>query len=96
MLFSSIVYKDIAWFDSKEKAPGVLSNVISEDITLLNGLSTESISILIESVFTLVVGLIIALCLSWKMALITCAILPLLILGGAISNRLTAKAKGYA
>jgi ABC-type bacteriocin/lantibiotic exporter with double-glycine peptidase domain len=63
---------------------------------LLNGLSTESISILMESLFTLIIGLIIALIFSWKMALIASALIPLVILGGGISNKLTAKAKGYA
>lgn len=32
-LFASILYKHLGWFDNKERAPGVLSNVLSEDIT---------------------------------------------------------------
>jgi hypothetical protein len=28
MLFEAILMKDIGWFDAKDKAPGVLTNVI--------------------------------------------------------------------
>lgn len=73
-----------------------MSNILSEDISLLNGLSTESISIMLESILTLVVGIIFGLCLSWRMALITMSLIPLVVLGGAISNKLTAKSKGAA
>ena len=64
-LFESIMYKHVAWFDHKDKAPGVLSNILSEDIVLLNGLSTETVAIIFEAVFTVVVGLIVALCFCW-------------------------------
>lgn len=40
-LFTEIMYKNVAWFDRKSRAPGILSTVFSEDITNLNGLSTE-------------------------------------------------------
>src|SRR3569833_240883 len=96
MLFAGIIYKDISWFDSKEKAPGVLSNVLSEDVTLLNGLSTESIAIILEALLTLALGIIIGAILSWRMALITIALMPTIVLGGAISNKLTAKSRGAA
>jgi ATP-binding cassette subfamily B (MDR/TAP) protein 1 len=94
MLFEGIIYKHVAWFDSKDKATGVLSNVLSEDITLLNGLSTESISIILESLFTIIIGIALSLYFSWRMALITLAMIPLVMLGGLISNKLTAKARG--
>ncbi len=94
LLFSSIIYKHVAWFDSKDKAPGVLSNILSEDIALLNGLSSETTSIIMETVMTITLGLAIALYFSWRMALITVALIPLVIAGAVISMKLTAKAKG--
>jgi ATP-binding cassette subfamily B (MDR/TAP) protein 1 len=94
MLFEGIIYKHVSWFDSKDKATGVLSNVLSEDITLLNGLSTESISIILESLFTIAIGIALSLYFSWRMALITLAMIPLVMLGGLISVKLTARARG--
>lgn len=64
-LFNGIIYKHLAWFDNKDRAPGILSNVLSEDVTLLNGLTTEVISLLIESFLALVIGMIISLIFSW-------------------------------
>ena len=32
MLFESILRKHVGWFDDKNRAPGILSNMISEDI----------------------------------------------------------------
>jgi hypothetical protein len=49
-----------------------------------------------EAVFTLIGGIIIGLYFSWRMGLITMSLMPLIILGGAISNKLTAKTRGYA
>ena len=95
-LFDSIIYKHIGWFDSKAKAPGILSNVLSEDISLLNGLSTETISILSEALGTVIVGMIIAFYFSWRMALVTLGMIPLVIAGGAISIKLTAKSRGLS
>lgn len=96
MLYSEILFKDIAWFDNKERAPGVLSNIISEDIGLMNGLSTETIAIIIEAFFTIVCGILIGMFFSWRVSLITLALLPLVMFGFAISNKLTAKTRGDA
>lgn len=39
-LMKGIMYKQLCWFDSESKAPGVLTNVLAEDVTSLNGLTT--------------------------------------------------------
>lgn len=31
-LFEAILYKHIGWFDNKSRAPGVLGNIVQEDI----------------------------------------------------------------
>jgi hypothetical protein len=55
-LFKSIIYKHVGWFDSRDKAPGILTNILSEDIITLNGMTTESIAIYIEAVLGLAVS----------------------------------------
>jgi ATP-binding cassette subfamily B (MDR/TAP) protein 1 len=81
-LYESLMYKSIAWFDSKDRAPGVLSNIMSEDITQLNGLTTETFSLIIESVSCLMLGIVIAFIYSWRMALVGFACSPIMMLGG--------------
>lgn len=87
-LFTGMIYKQIAWFDSKDKAPGILSNILSEDINSLNGLTTENIALLMEAALSLIVGIIIAMLYTWKMALITLGVVPLVAFGAIMMGRL--------
>jgi ABC-type multidrug transport system fused ATPase/permease subunit len=93
LLYRSIMFKHLAWFDRKERAPGILSNVISEDISVLNGLTTEHLAILIEAYGGLVIGAIISLFFTWKMGLVTLAFAPFITLGGILMSRLAWKVK---
>jgi ATP-binding cassette, subfamily B (MDR/TAP), member 1 len=69
-VFTGIIYKHLAWFDNKDRAPGILSNVLSEDITLLNGMTTEVIAIILESFLALVIGFILSMVFNWKIGLV--------------------------
>jgi len=64
-LVRGILYKQLSWFDREERAPGVLTNVLSEDISLLNGMTTETIAVMIEAFLGLVLGLLLALYFCW-------------------------------
>ena len=93
LLYKSIMFKNIAWFDRKDRAPGILSNIISEDIGVLNGMTTEHLAILIEAYGGVVVGAAISLFYNWRMGLITCAFVPFISLGGIMMSRLAWKTK---
>lgn len=56
-LYRALIHKQVSWFDRKETAPGILTNILSEDITNLNGLTTETIATLVESVIALFAGI---------------------------------------
>lgn len=87
LLFRGIIYKQINWFDDEKKAPGVLTTVLSEDVSSLNGMTTETLSVVMEACLGLVFGLLLACYFSWQMALMTIATSPILILGViAMSN----------
>jgi len=64
-LFESILRKHIGWFDDKDKAPGVLTNIIQEDISSVNGLTTEAAGILLEAGLGLIVSCGICAIFSW-------------------------------
>ncbi len=87
------MFKHIAWFDRKDRAPGILSNIISEDISILNGMTTEHLAILIEAYGGLIIGTAIALFYNWKMGLITCLFAPFISVGGIMMSRLAWKTK---
>lgn len=93
LLYRGIIFKDISWFDRKDRAPGILSNILSEDISTLNGMTTEHLGILIEAYGGLILGTIIALFYTWKMGLVTMAFAPFISLGGVMMSRLAWKVK---
>lgn len=95
-LFTGIIFKHLAWFDNKDRAPGILSNVLSEDVTLLNGLTTEVIALLVESFLALVIGMIISLIYSWQIALVSIAVSPTVIFGGIMMSRIQWKQRNMA
>lgn len=64
-LFESILRKHIGWFDNKERAPGILTNIITEDISAVNGLTTEAIGILIEAFLGITISCLICFIFSW-------------------------------
>ena len=40
-LFSAILTKHLSWHESTDKSPGVLTNVLIDDISTVNGLTSE-------------------------------------------------------
>ena len=87
-LFKGIIYKHLQWFDNKQRAPGILSNVLSEDIGALNGLTTENFSIVTEAFLGLLIGVIFALAYNWKMGLISLVFVPFVVLGSLLTSQL--------
>ena len=64
-LLRGIIYKQLSWFDNEKRAPGILTNVISEDISTLNGMTTETLSTVVEAALGLVLGLILGCIYCW-------------------------------
>ena len=81
-LFLSYMSKHIGWFDNKNRAPGILSNILLEDISAVNGLTTESIGIAVESALGLAFSCLICCFFSWQLAIIVTLAAPTLVLGG--------------
>jgi ABC-type multidrug transport system fused ATPase/permease subunit len=65
-LLKGLLFKQLSWFDSESRAPGILTNVLSEDVQSLNGMTTETISTLVEAFLGLTLGLCISLYLCWQ------------------------------
>jgi len=87
-LFGSLVHKQVSWFDRKERAPGILSNILSQDITALNGLTSETVATILESLLALVTGVAVSAFLEWRMAIVCFLATPFVLLGGILMARL--------
>ena len=81
-LFEAILYKHIGWFDDKARAPGVLGNIIQEDISLLNGMTSETYAVALEAALGLLISSAMCLFFSWQVGLIAIVLSPLMVFGG--------------
>lgn len=67
---------------------------MSEDITLLNGLTTETSVVIIEAILSILVGFVLALYFCWPQALVVLACSPFLGAGMFVMSRLQWGNKG--
>ena len=81
LLFRGILFKQVSWFDDEQKAPGVLTTMLSEEVSTLNGMTTETLSTVMEAILGLIIGVLLACYFSWPIALMTLASFPIMIIG---------------
>lgn len=82
------MHKNVSWFDSKDKAPGILVNIFTEDIANLNGLTTENFFMILETTLCIISGIAASAYYDWRMALICIINLPFILLGTFIVSHL--------
>jgi len=82
------MHKQIGWFDNKARAPGILTNIITEDISAVNGLTTESLSIAVEAGLGLFFSCLICFIFSWPLGIVVTLTSPFMVLGGLGMSKL--------
>lgn len=87
-LMRGILFKQVAWFDSESRAPGILTDVLSSDVSALNGMTTEVMATVIEAFCGLLFGLGVACVISWRMACFTILASPVMLIGVVAMSRL--------
>jgi ABC-type multidrug transport system fused ATPase/permease subunit len=95
LLFRGIIFKQVSWFDDEQKAPGVLTTVLSEDVAALNGMTTETLATVMEAMLGLLLGVLLSAYFSWPMALLTIATVPIMIIGVIAMSNLQWKKTSY-
>ena len=80
-LLRGIIFKQVQWFDRESRAPGILTNVLSEDVQSLHGMTTETIAVTVEAGMGMLLGFIYSASIAWKMACITFALSPVMLIG---------------
>lgn len=87
-LFEAYLHKHIGWFDNKNRAPGILTNQITEDISAVNGLTTESSAIAVEAGLGLFFSCLICFVFSWRLGIVVTLTSPFMVLGGLGMSKL--------
>ena len=83
-LYQAIVRKPIGWHDERDNGAGIMTATLSSDVQLLNGVSSDGIAVMVESIVAVLTGLIFALIFSWPMALVGLGIMPFFMVAGVI------------
>ncbi|GAB0134920.1 hypothetical protein EsDP_00003272 [Epichloe bromicola] len=76
---------DIPFFDEKENSAAALSGFLSNSTSDLAGLSGSALGIILICVSTLCSGVVVALALGWKLALVCFSAVPFVVGGGYFS-----------
>lgn len=82
--YSKILNMPVAWFDEPKNSSGALSTQLEVDCTTVNNLITTFISVLLQDIGVLIVGLTIAFLHEPKTAVLALVFLPLLIFTGIV------------
>jgi len=86
-LYESILRKDIGWHDHRDNSAGIMTGTLASDVQLLNGVSSEGLGAQIEGFFAVMTGLVFGFILSWPLALVMMAMLPIFLICGAIQQK---------
>ena len=84
-----MIRQDIGWFDSN--SPGEITTRLSGDVTLIQDGMGEKIPQSIQFTTTFFAGFIIAFVYGWRLALVLCAVFPLLAGAAAVMAALLGK-----
>jgi len=87
LVYVSILNKHIGWFDNRDNSPSVISATLAKDTSIVNGVSTESISPSLEGGMAFVIGLCIGFYYSWEMSVAMFLVSPIMAVGAALEMK---------
>jgi ATP-binding cassette, subfamily B (MDR/TAP), member 1 len=82
--FKSILRQDIEFFDQDKNNTGSLTSSLSDNPQKVNGLVGVTLGAIVQSISTIIGGMVIGLAYQWKVALVAIACMPLLVSAGFI------------
>lgn len=82
-LFLKILKMPIKWLEKPRNKPGILSTRLVSDCQKVNTLVTTYISIISQSLSSVIAGLVIAFIFEWRTALVALGMIPFIVLIGA-------------
>ena len=80
-LLDEILHKQVSWFDREDRAPGIITNIISAEITKLNGMTSETLVTIFEVGCIVIIGMTLGSYFCWQAAILSCICSPIMIVG---------------
>ncbi|KAI0778584.1 multidrug resistance protein 1 [Trametes elegans] len=85
--FRAVLRQDIEFFDEDENNTGKLTSSLSENPQKINALIGLSISLIVQSLATVVVGVVLGLSFAWQIGLVGIACTPVMLSTGYVRMR---------
>ncbi|KAG2159781.1 ABC transporter transmembrane region-domain-containing protein [Suillus bovinus] len=82
MSFKAILRQDSEYFDNDKNNTGALTSSLSKAPPKINGLAGVTLGVIVQSITTILAGMIIVLVYAWKPALVGMACIPVLVSTG--------------
>ncbi|EFA76459.1 ABC transporter B family protein [Heterostelium album PN500] len=82
--FRSIIRQEIGWFDMPQNSTGILTANLATDATLVQGMTSQRLGLIIQNIVTMVAGLVIAFIAGWKLTLVILATVPIIGFAGKV------------
>lgn len=77
----------MGWFDERNNSPSILTSTLSGDAAVINGVSTEGLSSILEALSAVITGLSVGFTFSWRMSCVTLGVLPFMALAGFMNAK---------
>lgn len=81
-LYRKVMEKHQGFFDRQENSPSILTSTLSNDAQVINGVSTEGLGSILESICAILVGITLGFVFSWRMSVVCIVISPFMALTG--------------
>jgi ATP-binding cassette subfamily B (MDR/TAP) protein 1 len=81
-VFKHLLQQEIGWYDRKANSTGALTSSLSTDAQDIQGLSGTTFGTILQAFVNVVGSVIIGLIYGWKMTLVCCTTLPILLYTG--------------
>lgn len=85
--FVSVLKSEISFFDDDSNSVGVLTSKLASDASLVKAAVSDRVQVAIMNIATIAAGLGVAFAASWKIALVTLATFPVIVLTGVMQAR---------
>ena len=81
LAFSTILGQEIGWFDDDDNAVGALCTRLSSDASSVEGATGSRISVVVQSLSTLICSIALCFYYEWKLGLVSLVVLPVALAG---------------
>lgn len=88
LAFAAMLRQEMGWFDQPENSVGSLLSRLSADSSAIQGATGSRVGAILHASFTLILSVLTSLALEWRLGLVGCAFVPLVLLATFFQSKI--------